>query len=195
MPGPSSILPFRKAPEDRFTALVRPHLDAMYRAAWRWTQHREEAEDLVQDVLIKAVGRVDEMERLDRLRPWLVKILYRRFVDLYRRQRRTPIDQEAGWQADGMLFDELLERVGDDTDAIARVEQQRALVRGLEQLNDAQRDTVLLHDVEGYAALEVAEILEVSVGTVKSRLHRARGRLREFLDAGEPFDAAKRVDR
>lgn len=176
-------LPLRH--EDRFTALVRPHIGAMYRMAYRWTQNREEAEDLVQDVLTRLVDRVDQLARVEKLKPWLIKVLYNRYVDLYRRKVNSPVDSDAHWQTDPQLFDEL---ATDGEDSYERLDLQRALSHALETLDDDHRDLVLLHDVEGHTALDVADILDINVGTVKSRLHRARKKLKTALGGGT-FDA------
>ncbi|WP_346840225.1 RNA polymerase sigma factor [Microbulbifer sp. SAOS-129_SWC] len=169
------------AAEDRFTALVRPHLRLMYRMAYRWSQDRSESEDLVQDVLTRLFPRLDELAAVDKLGPWLVKVLYRRYVDLYRRRARSPIDESVAWSSDESAFGDLLP---DERNRYHQLELQRALNRALETIDDSWRDVVLLHDVEGYTALEVAEILDINVGTVKSRLHRARKKLREALQLG-----------
>lgn len=176
--------------EDQFTALVRPHISAMYRMAYRWTQNREEAEDLVQDVLTRLVTRLDELTRVEKLKPWLIKVLYRRYVDLYRRRVNSPVDHDYDWHSDESPFEE---QAVDSEDAFARLDLQRTLSRALETLDDNQRDTVLLHDVEGHSALDVADILEISVGTVKSRLHRARKKLKVALEV-EPSEPSVRVN-
>jgi RNA polymerase sigma-70 factor (ECF subfamily) len=167
--------------EDRFTALVRPHLNVMYRMAYRWTQNADEAEDLVQDVLTRLIPRLDELAAVEKLKPWLIKVLYRRYVDLYRRKLSSPIDHESDWNSDDSLFDE---RFADTQQDLERLELQRALNRAMETLDEHQRDVILLHDVEGHSALDVADILEISVGTVKSRLHRGRKKLKSALEAG-----------
>lgn len=154
-----------------FTALIRPHLTAMYRAAWRWTRDRQTAEDLVQDVLLKLIDRTDEISRIEQLRPWLVRIVYRQFVDHYRRQQRSPV----------ILADLDEMNTPADDDPVMLTDRQRQLTGALEGINADQRDAILLHDVEGYTAEEVATILEISIGTVKSRLHRGRHALRERL--------------
>ena len=154
-----------------FTALIRPHLTAMYRAAWRWTRDRQTAEDLVQDVLLKLIDRTDEISRIEQLRPWLVRIVYRQFVDHYRRQQRSPV----------ILADLDEMNTPADDDPVMLTDRQRQLTGALEAINADQRDAILLHDVEGYTAEEVATILEISIGTVKSRLHRGRHALRERL--------------
>jgi len=174
-------LPLRR--EERFTALVRPHIGLMYRMAYRWTQSREESEDLVQDVLTRLVTQLDSLEQIEKLSPWLIKVLYRRYVDLYRRQTRSPIDTSHNY---GQYCDDALyqEQTADSNDQLHRLELQRTLNNALAKLNDDQRDAVLLHDVEGHSVLDVADILEVSVGTVKSRLHRARNKLKKLLQPG-----------
>ncbi|WP_323845835.1 sigma-70 family RNA polymerase sigma factor [Microbulbifer magnicolonia] len=171
----------RAAPADRFTALVRPHLRLMFRMAYRWTQSRAEAEDLVQDVLTHLFPRVEELAAVDKPGPWLVKVLYRRYVDLYRRRASSPVEETLPWSSDDAFFQE---RMLDERNHYQQLELRRVLNRALAELDDGWRDVVLLHDVEGYTALEVAEILEINVGTVKSRLHRARKKLKAALQLG-----------
>lgn len=173
---------FRSRPsrKDRFHELLRPHVELMYRMAYRWTQSQTEAEDLVQDILTRIATRMDEMEQVDSLRPWLLRVLYNRFVDIYRRNRNSPVEENRG-EDDASPVDYAI----DHRDDIARSDNQRVLLEALEQLEHEHRDVVLLHDMEGYTALEVADIMQISVGTVKSRLHRARARLREYLGSAE----------
>ena len=80
--------------------------------------------------------------------------------------------------------DERFDALPGGSDDIRRLELQRDLVRAMEGLSDEQRDVILLHDAEGYSAAEVASILDISAGTVKSRLHRARAHLKNFLGEG-----------
>lgn len=174
----------RKARNDRFSRLVRPHLDLLYRMAYRWTQSRDDAEDLVQETLVKLVDHVGEMERVEKLSSWLIKVLYRNFVDLYRKRLRSPLDETHPWRADVSLIDELITRHRGEENAIKRLELQRDLLKALETLNAGQREVILLHDTEGYSAAEVSSILGISLGTVKSRLHRARLHLKNFLGPG-----------
>ena len=165
-----------------FTRLVRPHLKAMYRMAYRLTQSRVEAEDLVQETLASLIDHTGEMTRVNKLAPWLNKVLYRNFVDFYRRRLRSPIDGSKAWRGDMALMDELPGE-GEHQITLAR---QRDLLKALEQLSSEQRDVVLLHDAEEYTALEVSSILGISLGTVKSRLHRGRRRLQALLEETPP---------
>lgn len=180
----ASIIQFFRTQKgkDQFANLLRPHIELMYRMAYRWTRSQEDAEDLVQDVLIKLAHRVEEMLAVEQLRPWLIKVLYRRFVDLYRRERTSPIVQLN--QDDGASG--LLDQAAAHDDAEGALEQRQVLAEALDTLDDDQRNVILLYAVEGYTALEIAEILDINVGTVKSRLQRARDRLKKILQAG-PF--------
>lgn len=172
----------RQNTQNRFNELLRPHIDLMYRMSYRWTGSQHSAEDLVQDVLAKLVDRVKEMEAIEQLRPWLLKILYRHYVDLYRRSQRSPV--VAAEQTDDESEADLLDHAVDGQCQFERLDLQQALQQALAQLDEGQRDTVLLHDLEGYTAEEVAAILGIEPGTVKSRLHRARKKLQNLLRAG-----------
>lgn len=172
----------RTVRERRFDELIRPHIRALYRMAYRWTQSPEDAEDLIQEALVKLVNRIGEMERVEKLRPWLIKILYRCFVDFHRKQGRTPLADNPGRGADTTLFEERIAESRPDQDSVKRLELQRDLVKALDTLDEDQWNVVLLHDTEGYTAAEIASILEISIGTVKSRLHRARSHLKSFLE-------------
>ena len=174
--------------EQQFMALLSPHIELMYRMAYRWTRSEADAEDIVQDVLIRLADRVDEMLQIEQLRPWLIKCVYRRFVDLYRSRESNPLQAESSLFGLAAEMDDeapsLASLQADPRDDYAQLDDREALLKALETLDDDQRDVILLHDAEGYSASEVAEILEEHIGTVKSRLHRARNKLKIFLAAG-----------
>ena len=176
----------RGNPQQRFENLLRPHIEFLYRMAYRWTQSQDSAEDLVQELLIKLVPRIKEMEQIESLRPWLLRILYNRYVDDYRHARTSPVDEsQSGWNPDD--GDDPADIVSQAVDPIQPGEQEElrlSLQKALLQLEEGQRDVVLLHDMEGYTAEEVAEILDIALGTVKSRLHRARTQLKLLLFDG-----------
>lgn len=177
-----------RARNDRFAELIKPHLGSMYRMGYRWTRNREEAEDLVQDVVVRLLSRTEEVFRVEKLRPWLIRVLYRRYVDLYRRRVNSPVDYNHGCNDDDLYNP----RSGESDTTLQRLELQWTLNKALNALEAFQRDVILLHDVEGHSALDVADILDISVGTVKSRLHRARKKLKIALEV-EPFDSLIRV--
>ena len=169
-----------------FERLVRPHFDRLYRLAWRLAGSRAEAEDLFQELLIKAFGKLDDLVEIDEPGSWLCRVMYNLFIDerrRYSRQRMHLVDE-------GMLAGDGLEGLpgpGDPAHDKERYDKFMRLDRALAQLSVELRIVVLLHDTEGYKLSEIEELTGAPVGTIKSRLHRARARLREILDADGTF--------
>lgn len=185
-----NIWPFRLSDHQQFEHLVRPHLKKLYQLAFRFTGQQADAEDLVQDVLVKLFPRLDEMRAIEKPGPWLARVLYRHFIDQYRSQQRSILQQVE----DDSIFEAYGdERTGPAQDMDLSLLQNR-LQSCLDKLNDDQRLLVILHDVEGYTLSEIHKLQDVSIGTLKSRLNRARGKLRDLLKNMEPFDAGKRVN-
>lgn len=189
----SRILRFqRRASSSEFENLLRPHVEYLYRLAYRFTGGAADAEDLVQDVLVKLYPRCAELAKVEQLRPWLARVLYRQFVDAVRRQARAPVvDPVSGADGDDPMDQFPAEQEGPEEQA-ARNLSHPHILRALMQLNAEQRAVLTLHDVEGYSLEELEPILDVPLGTLKSRLHRARQRLRGLLSM-EPFAGAERV--
>lgn len=162
----------------RFDALVRPHISYLYRLAYRFCGNPEDAEDLVQDLFIKLYPRCEELEVVEKLRPWLVTSLYRMFVDGTRRQKRSPlelIDDEVAFYETATGETESPDReMAEDQ----RIEQLQA---AFQRMSEEHRVLLTLHDIEGYRLVELQEMLDVPVGTLKSRIHRARARMRKLL--------------
>lgn len=182
-----------------FETLVRPHVDHLYRVAYRFTGRQEDAEDLVQDLLVKLYPRRAELAAVEQLRPWLTRVLYRHFVDQYRKQRRLTLLGGGGNEDEGgsePSFDKFAANSpGPEAETAAGLHRDR-LQQALGQLSRDHRAVLMLHDAEGYTLVELSELLEVPTGTLKSRLHRARARVRELLGgdgAMEPFAESNRV--
>lgn len=169
-----------------FERLVRPHFDRLYRLAWRLAGSKAEAEDLFQELLIKAYAKIDDLAEIEQPGPWLCRIMYNLFIDERRRFARTRMHtvEEGQLSVDGI--DGLAGTEDSGTDPVTnnqRREQIQSLDKALAQLSDEHRIVVLLHDTEGYKLKEIETLTGISIGTVKSRLHRARTRLREILIA------------
>ena len=171
-----------KRPGDEFETLLQPQLEHLMRVAYRITDDTHRAEDLVQDVLVKLYPRRKELRQIDKLRPWLARVMYRQYVDDIRRYARSPVkllgddettegDPYSAYSGREPAPDAVLEQ----DEELARVQQVWS------ELNDDQRTVLGLHDVEGYTLQELVDILDTPLGTLKSRLHRARVRLRELL--------------
>ena len=169
-----------------FEKLLRPHMERLYRLAFRLTGNKAEAEDLFQDVLIKVFARLDELVHIDHPGSWLSRVLYNHFVDNHRRyarQRLVMVDE-------AQLPDKSLESLpgGSNPQHLGeRLDNIMRLDAALGQLSEEHRLVVLLHDSEGYKLEEIHNLTGDPVGTVKSRLHRARARLRELLTEDGTF--------
>ncbi len=186
--------PRRKQTVD-FDTLVRPHLDVLYRTAYRFCQQRHDAEDLVQELLAKLYPRRDELATIDKLRPWLITSLYHLFIDGTRKQKRSPLQTIDDEQ---QFYDSTAGDQPGPECQIMRAQRLQAIQHAFEQLSDDHRALLTLHDIEGYRLPELQDMLGIPLGTLKSRVHRARARLRELLreqapdwrEDGNPFPMA-----
>jgi RNA polymerase sigma-70 factor (ECF subfamily) len=171
--------------DDRRTQFERealPHLDALYGLALRLTGGNEaRSEDLVQDAVLKAWRNWDSFELGTNCRAWLMTILRNTFINEFRRDKSRPTPVE---------FEEVAERPPGDNlfeaDPEGRIFERiidREVIEAIQGLPDDFRVPVVLADIEGLAYQEIADLLNIPVGTVKSRLFRARKRLQEELYA------------
>ncbi|MBL3556159.1 MULTISPECIES: RNA polymerase sigma factor [Marinobacter] len=191
-----ALLPFRSSQSKRFDRLVLPYMRGMYNFAYRLTGQQQDAEDLVQDVVVKLYPRLDELEKVQQPQPWLNRVLYRHFVDLTRKQSsQREINASMLVSAENQTsFMESLGEAGPD--ASAGIDQARiddTVKRLLNTLPPDQRTLLLLHDADGWRQEDIAQVLDVPVGTIKSRLHRSRAFMRERLKKQlEPFERQQR---
>jgi RNA polymerase sigma-70 factor, ECF subfamily len=172
----------------QFEQDVLPQLRRLYPAALRMTRNAFDAEDLVQETSAKAYAAFHQFKPGTNLRAWLNRILANTFINGYRKRRREPVqelgaDLDRDWHADGNPL--LLQAKSAEAEAMDRLADTE-IVQALLDLPETFRTTVYLADVEGYPYKEIAEIMGTPVGTVMSRLHRARGRLREQLAGHAP---------
>jgi RNA polymerase sigma factor (sigma-70 family) len=164
-----------KSDGDRFAALVEPHYGMLYRVALRWTRSEQDAEDLVQEVCVRAFPRLEELLTLEQPQSWLVRVMYRLFVDWTRRyERRHVVSLEAT-----ELAPESAEP-GPDHAAEWSCEAEK-LGRAWGFLEREQQALLAMHDLEGYSLREMGALTGLKEGTLKSKLHRARARLGRLL--------------
>jgi RNA polymerase sigma-70 factor, ECF subfamily len=171
-----------------FERLVRPYLGQLHAAALRMTRNSSDAEDLVQETLAKAYTAFHQFKPGTNLRAWLHKILANTFVNSYRKTRRQPALASApelpdGWQQGEDAFAPVAPSA--ETEALDRLGDSEVL-RALRDLPEDFRTAVYLADIEGYPYREVAAMMGTPIGTVMSRLHRGRDRLRRALAAYGP---------
>ena len=168
-----------------------PHLNALYGVALRLTRNPRDAEDLVQDTVLRAYRYWHKFERGTNCKAWLFKILTNTFINRYHRTKRDrdhlasvrPIwpryDEEAATQ--DILSHEVTEASRDPEGALASRLLSDDVIRALEALPPEFRLAVLLCDVEEFSYKEIAEIMDCPVGTVMSRLFRGRRLLQRSL--------------
>lgn len=174
----------RRTAASQFEGLLRPHLNPLYRLAFRFTGTREDAEDLVQELCARLFPKLEQLLQLERPGPWLARALHNLFVDQARRRARSPVE----------AAEEVPEAVSADPGPEQLTQAQltaEAIQAALARLPAEQRAVIAWHDIEGYTLEELAESRDLPLGTLKSRLHRARASLRRMLR--EPFSAPGRV--
>lgn len=153
--------------------------------AYRLTGRREDAEDLVQELLTKLYPRCHELETIERLRPWLLRVLYCQFIDNHRRHSRSPLSLASDLSDRTSEPLEYLTAPGNPEADADQAEQTGLLLVAIARLSEDHRIVLSLHDVEGYKLEEIQAVLDCPIGTLKSRLHRARARLRELLEEAD----------
>lgn len=157
----------------------RPSIESLrpllYRIAYAWCHQPALADDLVQDTLSKAWTRRAQLRDHKAMKAWLVSIMHRCWIDQLRGQR--PFDDVDDWQ-------DVLESASASPEACCDRAQIVACVRSaVARLPQAQRQVLTLVDLEEFGYAEVAQILDIPIGTVMSRLSRARAALRTLLEA------------
>jgi RNA polymerase sigma-70 factor (ECF subfamily) len=169
---------------DRFVEQALPLLDQLYRAAWRYTHSHADAEDLVQETMMKAYRSFGQFSQGTNIRAWLFRILTTTWINRYRSKQCRPAE---------VLVEQLTDLEFNPAVRQASVASASAELMALETLGDdqvkaalgalpeAQRMAIFYVDVEGFRYAEVAALLDVPVGTVMSRLHRGRRSLRRLL--------------
>lgn len=165
----------------RFEEDVIPLLGPMYGVALRLTRNAADAEDLVAQTVERAWKAFGSFEQGSNLKAWLYRILTNTFISNYRKTQREPQTVSADAPDDFSLFDKVSqESFTPETEFLDRVPDAEVKA-ALEDLPEQFRTAVLLADVEGFSYQEIADITDVPVGTVMSRLHRGRKALQRAL--------------
>jgi RNA polymerase sigma-70 factor, ECF subfamily len=158
----------------------------LYSAAMRMARNPSDAEDLVQETFLKAYRAYDTFEEGTNLKAWLYRILTNTYINKYRKDARRPTETDLGDVEDLYLY----RRLGsEDTVDASRTTEDRVLdglvesdvKAAVEELPENFRIPVLLADLEGFSYKEIAEILDIPIGTVMSRLHRGRKAMQKRL--------------
>lgn len=171
-----------KGDVDAFSILVDRYQDRIYSAVLNYVSNPEDAVDVVQDTFVKAYSKLRTFDSASAFYTWLYRIAVNSSIDFLRKRKSRPADSLDDEKYSESGFEPVSKDPSTDPERVAvRAEQAGALRKAIASLSDKLRSVVVLHDVEGLSQEEVAEILGVPVGTVKSRVSRARAELRSIL--------------
>ena len=174
----------QRAREERFATLVLPHLDALHYAAMRLTRDASSAEDLVQETFLRAYRALHQLTQEESCRAWLMKIMTNVWLNQRHKRGRESLALDIH-ELDLSAADVApwsYQRIPEEPErAVSRKQFCEDLDQALHQLPEVFRIVVMLADVEGLSYKEVAETLQCPIGTVMSRLYRARQLLRKAL--------------
>jgi len=167
----------------RFSEQALEFMPALYSAALRMTRNPADAEDLVQETYLKAYRAYAGFEDGTNLRAWLYRILTNTYINLYRARQRRPQETDLADIDDLYLYHRLpdLEASKSAEDQLMDLFTDDEVKQAMESLPDTFRMAVYLADVEGFSYKEIAEMTEVPIGTVMSRLHRGRKAMQKAL--------------
>ncbi len=165
-------MPKDSDPRKLFEACVESCADSMYRVAWRLTGNSSAAEDLVQESYSQAWQKIDSLRDHSKMRSWMFAILRNQYLKAIRKKRPVASPE----------VDLIVDRRCDKTE---EYENADIVQRALEELDENQRLPILLVSMEGMSVDEASEILDIPRGTVLSRMHRGRKRLKEIIETIE----------
>jgi len=171
-----------KEKQDIFDLEFMPHIHSMYNFGYRLTLDRDDAKDLVQDTYLKAFRFIESFQKGTNAKAWLFRILKNSFINDYRKKSKEPSKVDYQEVETYYNSDEVDRQITPDL----RVESLKDMIgdeisNALNSLDVDFRTVIILCDLEGFKYEEMAKILDIPIGTVRSRLHRARNLLKEKL--------------
>jgi RNA polymerase sigma-70 factor (ECF subfamily) len=171
-----------KQKQEVFDGEFMPHINSMYNFAYRLTFDEDDAKDLVQDTYLKAYRFIDSFQRGTNAKAWLFRILKNSFINDYRKKKKEPAKVDYQEVETFYNSDDVDRQITPDL----RVEALQDMMgdeisNALNALDVDFRTVIILCDLEGFKYDEMAKILDIPIGTVRSRLHRARNLLKEKL--------------
>lgn len=178
------MIPMAAGVHKRFTEEAMPLLDQLYGGALRMTRNPQDAEDLVQETYLKAFNAFESFKPGTNLKAWLYRIMTNAYINTYRKKQRRPIETSTEDMTDHQLY------TTSSHDSTGLESAEVAALKGMpngriseafDELNEDYRMVVYMADVEDMAYKEIAEALDIPLGTVMSRLHRGRKQLRVLL--------------
>lgn len=163
-----------------YETLVRRYQDDALRLAYYYLHNWEDAKDISQDAFIKVLVKADQFNPEQPFKPWFFRILINHCINFRNRKRKVKflsIFQPTGEQSNGSLLDQ----VAGEEDGGEEYQTRQLVWSALSKLSSSHRDVLVLHEMQGFKENEISEILNCSVGTVKSRLHYSKKKMRKIL--------------
>lgn len=170
-----------------FERLMARHQDRLYRVAYRMTGNHDEAQDLLQDAVVEAYRAFGHFRRGTYFDKWIYRIMSHTFIDRYRRQRRVRFESldepvPGGAESEGCGLREIADSAGDPARRMDREALDEPIQAALDRLPADFRLVLILADIEEFSYEEISDMLGCPIGTVRSRLHRARSHVKKDLE-------------
>lgn len=186
VPAPARTPREEAARQAAFQQQMLPHLDALYRTALSMTKNAGDAEDLVQDTFLRAFQYFEQFQGGTNARAWLFRIMTNLYINAYRRRAREPERVSYDEMEDFYLYNRLQDahqsgNAPSPEEVVVQQVQIEAIRAAVDRLPDEYRDTVLLADLNEFSYQEISEILDIPIGTVRSRLSRGRRLVQKAL--------------
>jgi RNA polymerase sigma-70 factor (ECF subfamily) len=167
---------------DAFSTLVDKYQDRVYSAVLNYVSNPEDAVDITQEAFVKAYSNIRRFNASSAFYTWLYRIAINAAIDFLRKRKNKIVDSLDDDRYTEVGFEPVSKDASTDPEkVVTRSEQVHVLRSAISELSEKLRAVIVLHDVEGLSQDEVAAILNVPVGTVKSRVSRARAELRSIL--------------
>ncbi len=186
LPNTDAVLASRHQDDcEAFDEIVARYKDGIYNYIWRMVSNRDDAEDLAQEVFVRAFTSMKSFRRESNVKTWLYRIATNLCIDRYRRaniekQLITPLERSTDCDDEAKPVD-VPDATYDPQRTYDRTELQAEVQQALLKLPDKLRSAIILYDIEGMTYEEIAETFSCPIGTVKSRIFNARAQLRKLL--------------
>lgn len=168
---------------EAFRVLVEKYQDRIYSAVRNYVSNPDDAVDVTQDAFVKAYSKLATFDSSSAFYTWLYRIAINTAIDYLRKRKSRPTDSLEDDKFTEVGYEPVSNDLASDPERVATVSEQKAILRSaIGRLSHKLRSVLVLHDIEGLSQDEVAEVLKIPVGTVKSRVSRARSELRKLLN-------------
>lgn len=183
----------QKGDASAFERLVTPYEQTIWRVCWHYTHHTEDAKDCLQEAMLKAWRAIRQYRGDCALESWLYRIAATVCVDFLRKQKRLPVTESADEMAESGLHP--VDSSPTPDEAALHAESSNQLRAAIDSLPGDMRTALILYALQGQPYETIAEVTRTSIGTVKSRINRARQKIAKFLADGNnsPDVASKKM--